>query len=298
MSFFRRLLNLLLPYLKETDLVSCAFNESPIASLVTTTDGKVLEVNKSFTLLMGYSSSEIVGENMSLLKSGEHDHNFYKNLWKNLKRLQNHSFEIYNRSKNNNILLVKEQIQFVTNNSQEYFIISLEDITQRKEQEQRQQHLATHDPLTGLANRALLDDRYRHAVLNAQRNHSKLGIMICDLNEFKEINDTYGHNFGDEVLKEVSLRLQRLVREGDTVARYGGDEFVVIMEQIECNNKQEIKRTIAEKLDFSMSWNAIRCQVSVSIGYAYFPTDGTTFEQLINRADLRMYDSKRNYYGY
>jgi len=276
-----------------------AFNSLPIATLVVTNSGKIVEVNHKFLTLLGYKSKDVIGENMSLFKSGEHDALFYKNLWEKLLQSETHSFEIYNRCKDGRVLLFKEQVQLVKRSSDEdFFIITLEDITQQKKQESRQLHLATHDPLTGLANRALLNDRYQHAILNAKRSHSKLGVMICDLNEFKQINDEYGHTFGDEVLKNVASRLEEFVRESDTVSRYGGDEFIIIFEQINNNTVvDEMYASLMRKLHFDMEYNGNTCDVSASLGYACFPEEGTTFEQLVNVADMKMYNAKKAYYG-
>jgi len=298
MSIFSTISNLFSRKTFSPSTLSMAFNASPVAMLVVTIDGKVLQSNDRFSSLLGYSSNDIVGENMSLLKSSKHDNHFYGVLWQKLLRYDSHSFEIYNRCKDGTVLLFKEQIQKVKDDISEYFIITLEDITQQKKQESRQVHLATHDPLTGLANRALLNDRYKHAILNAKRNHSKIGIMICDLNEFKQVNDVHGHTFGDEVLKSFASRLTSLVRESDTVSRYGGDEFIIILEQVHNNKKvEDVYEMLLKELQFNVKYDGSECDVSASLGYACFPEEGTTFEQLVNVADMKMYDSKKCYYG-
>jgi len=300
MQVFSTVMNLFSRHISPSPLSthSIAFSASPVAMLVVRTNGQIVQINDKFTSLTGYSSQDIVGENMSLLKSSKHDNRFYNELWKQFKEHGTHSFEIYNRCQDGRVLLFKEQIQKVAISSDEYFIITLEDITQQKKQETRQVHLATHDPLTGLANRALLNDRYKHALLAAKRNHSKLGVMICDLNEFKQVNDLYGHTFGDEVLKNFALRLSSLVRESDTVSRYGGDEFIVIFEQINNGVKvEEVYNMLLEKLRFKVEHDGSTCEVSASLGYACFPDEGTTFEQLVNVADMKMYNSKKSYYG-
>jgi len=300
MQVFSSVMNLFSRQISRTPLstLTIAFSASPIAMLVVKANGQIVQINDKFVSLTGYSSKDIVGENMSLLKSSKHDNRFYNELWKKFKEHETHSFEIYNRCQDGRILLFKEQIQRVEISSDAYFIITLEDITQQKKQESRQIHLATHDPLTGLANRALLDDRYKHALLTAKRNHSKLGVMICDLNEFKQVNDLYGHTFGDEVLKNFASRLSSLVRESDTVSRYGGDEFIVIFEQINNGVKvEEVYNMLLEKLRFDVEHDGSTCEVSASLGYACFPDEGTTFEQLVNVADMKMYNSKKSYYG-
>lgn len=298
MGLFVKLFSKLLSNTADDGVLSFGFKESPIASLIVTEKGEILQVNNSFLKMMGYKEEELLHENMSIFKSFKHDNAFYKNLWKNLDLHKEYSFEIFNRDKNGAIIHLKGRVQFVKSSKKEYFIVSFEDITQQRLHEQRQQHLATHDPLTGLANRALLTDRYEHAILNAKRHHTKLGIMICDLNEFKQINDSYGHNFGDAVLKEVSKRLESLIRASDTVARYGGDEFILILEQIGSVNVEEMKKEIHNHLTFDINYENESCRINTAIGHACFPSDGTTFEQLVSVADNNMYDAKREYYGY
>lgn len=297
MSFLKKIKQLFITT-HNSELSSIAFIKLPLSGLITDMNGDILSVNEKFTELTSYSESEALGENMSLLKSGEHDNLFYKNLWSTLLKIDEYSFEISNRCKGGEILIMQESIQRTLIAGKEYFVITLEDITESKKQEKRQLHLATHDPLTGLANRALLADRYKHAILNAQRNHTKLSVMLCDLNEFKQINDNYGHNVGDEVLKEVAFRLKSIVRESDTVARYGGDEFLIILEQVEESHVQDINALINENLDFTMFIEGNECRVSLSSGYACFPSDGTIFEQLVSLADIKMYDAKARYYGF
>ena len=298
MNFFSNISNLFTLKSKETSCYSFAFEYSPVATLILSKEGKIVQVNETFTDLLGYRAHDIIGESMSFLKSSEHDSLFYKALHKKISETKKHTFEIYNRCKDGSILLFQEHVTSVEHSSKDFYIITLEDITQKRKQENRQLHLATHDPLTGLANRALLNDRYKHALLNAQRNHSKLGILICDLNEFKSINDEYGHNFGDEVLKAIALRLEDLVRESDTVARYGGDEFIIILEQVGSGEKVKEKlESIMNELTFTLEHNNQSCDISASIGHACFPEEGTTFEQLVGAADLKMYKAKNSFYG-
>lgn len=298
MKSFLKLFSKLFSNSLSNELFIHAFKDSPVASLIVSINGEILEVNSSLLKLMGYTEKELIGANMSLFKSFKHNNTFYKNLWSNLKKATEYSFEVINRDKFGKLLEIKEQVKFVKCSTQKCFIITFEDITEQNIQEKRQQYLATHDPLTGLANRALLKDRYDHAILNAVRHHTQLAVMVCDLNGFKEINDDYGHNFGDEVLKEVSNRLDRLVRESDTVARYGGDEFILILEQVESISVEEMKNNILNRLTFDLKYNEDTCRVNTAIGYSRFPSDGTTFEQLISVADNNMYDAKREYHGF
>jgi len=299
MKFFSYLKHIFTNHSEVQDLSSLAFVNSPTSCFIADKDGKFVEVNHSFTKLNGYTNKELIGEPLSILKSGKHNNQFYKNIWIKSLELDSYSFEIYNRCKNTNIILMLEKVAKVKSNGNTYFLVTQEDITDKKKLENRQQHLATHDPLTNLANRTLLMDRFSQAVFHAKRKHNKIAVFLCDLNEFKDVNDTYGHNFGDKVLKAVANNLRNVIRDGDTVARYGGDEFVIIVEQLKMED--EIKTILAEikrKSTLSVEDDAVSCDVSMSIGHAIFPSDGVAFEQLINLADTRMYDAKKDYYGY
>nr|WP_321268023.1 sensor domain-containing diguanylate cyclase [uncultured Sulfurimonas sp.] len=280
------------------ELSNIGFMESPSASLILDEKATILQVNKSFSELTGYSHDEAINKPVSFLKSGEHDHKFYKNLWHSILNHTKHEFEIYNRCKNGNQILVKEKIKKLSINGNNYFISIMEDITEHKKIFNRHMHLATHDPLTGISNRLLFEDRISHAIKNAARSSKKVALIMCDLNEFKDINDTYGHNFGDEALKEVAKTLQTSIREVDTVCRYGGDEFVILLEQIHSRKEvEDIINKIKLKFPLLVTKKEKQCHVAISIGYSIFPEHGTNYEQLFTIADSKMYDSKNHYYG-
>lgn len=278
-------------------LTSLAFMASPVASAIVTDTGVIVDVNYSFAQMMGYEREEMLGERMSLLKSGEHNDAFYKDMWQRLLSTGQHDLELYNRKKNNTIILVRQKITHIKNAAKSYFITTQEDITEQRKLLERNNYLATHDPLTGLANRALFNDRFAHSLLNAARTGKKMGLLMCDLNEFKSINDNEGHSFGDKVLQACARKLQESVRKSDTVARYGGDEFTIILEHIE--NYDEVKekmQEIASQLPIAVSHEQSECDITMSIGYAVFPEDGLSVEQLFRIADMKMYDAKNNYY--
>ena len=280
------------------DLSLLAFSQTPVATVLTDLEGTILNINHSFTSLTGYTPSDIKGHKMSLLKSGEYNNAFYKSFYTKLNSSKTHALEIYNRCKNDQVLLMKEKIVHIQSNGAHYYIVTLEDITEQKKQSDRFQHLAMHDMLTGLPNRTLLRDRFSHARLNATRNGKKLAILMCDLNEFKEINDTYGHNAGDVTLKSIAEKLEESLRTSDTIARYGGDEFVIILEQI--NNMDEVSNiinTLNSSFPLTIDTADGTFEVCLSIGYSLFPNNGTTFDQLLNSADDKMYKEKERYYG-
>lgn len=281
----------------DLDLIPFAFMKSPLALVITDNNGKILHVNHSFFELYGYSNLELIDKSMSILKSGKHDNAFYKELWSEFEESNKHSFEIFNRCKDDTVVLIQEHVTSFMNNNNEYFISTHENITDKKKLSDEYKYLATHDLLTGLANRKLLYDRFSHASLNTLRNNKRISLILCDINEFKDINDDYGHNFGDTVLVKIANKLKELVRDCDTVSRYGGDEFVIIMEQVDNTNKHlnaidKIKSSFPISLEIKES----TCDVNVSIGHATFPDDGDNFEQLLNIADINMYEDKKRFY--
>ena len=280
------------------DLSLQAFLQSPVATVITDLQGMILNINHSFTKLTGYSELDVKDQKMSLLKSGEHNNAFYKSFLNKLMINSSYEIEIHNRCKSGQILLMSEKIVKANCNKSSYFIITLEDITEQKKISERYQHLAMHDMLTGLPNRTLLKDRFSHALSNAVRSSKKLAILMCDLNEFKQINDTYGHNIGDFALKATAKMLQKNLRISDTISRYGGDEFVVILEQI--NSVKEVDNvvdTLNTIFPLKIEVRGNNFDISMSVGYSLFPQDGTTFEQLLDLADRKMYIKKDSYYG-
>jgi len=281
------------------DLSSFAFMGSPMPSFISSLDGVILNINKAFTHLTGYDKNESINKPISILKSGQHNNLFYKELWEQLLKFDTHNYEIYNRCKNGTILLMQISVTKIKHSDTNYFIVTLADITQQRKLENRQQHLATHDPLTGLANRTLLKDRFSQAILHANRNNKKVALFLCDLNDFKNVNDNYGHNFGDKVLITVANKLTSLVRDSDTVARYGGDEFIIITDNLQNEAEAlDILHELKTKTTILVEDAGNSSEISMAVGHAIFPSNGTQFDQLVSIADIKMYDSKKESYGY
>ncbi len=168
-----------------------------------------------------------------------------------------------------------------------------------KVQEEKNRYLAYHDVTTGLANRALFNDRLDHALAQAERHAWSLAVMFIDLDKFKSINDTYGHDIGDKVLQIVAARLQTCVRDEDTVSRVGGDEFLcLLMEVNEDANVANIAESMIGKISEACELNDVKLIVKPSIGIAIYPRDGTTAEVLLKNADAAMYKAKQDSEGY
>ncbi len=255
--------------------------------------------NLAFSMLSGYAASEIISEKMSMFKTGRHDHAFYEEMWKKLEKTGLYEGEIWTRCKDASEVLLLEKIQRVEFQSKHYYQYVLEDVTESRKLVERYRYLAMHDSLTGLANRSLAKDRFTHALLNSVRAGEKLGILLCDLNEFKEINDSYGHHTGDMLLIEIGNILKRSVRQGDTVARIGGDEFLIIIERLHREDELDhLVMKIKKELQKSIEVEGQMIDMSLSIGDVSSPRDGVTYEDLLKVADMKMYNDKERYYGY
>jgi diguanylate cyclase (GGDEF)-like protein len=163
---------------------------------------------------------------------------------------------------------------------------------ERERSSERLLHMATHDALTGLPNRVLLADRFSHAGSRAQRSHSAFSVMFIDLNGFKQVNDTYGHEMGDELLKSVGVLLKECIREADTLSRISGDEFVILLEDTTWENAEKVAGKIQARLKQPLSVRGIQLNIGLSLGIAVYPEDGMTMNDLLKMADERMYSAK------
>ncbi len=227
----------------ELKLAAGVFKDSSEAIMITDRDTRILRVNPAFTRITGYSAKEVIGKTPRLLKSGQHDKEFYRALWEALLGDGVWQGEVWNRRSDGGVFPVWQTITAVRERSGEIvqYISIFSDITEKKISEQRIFHLAHYDVLTGLPNRASFHDQFEHTLLHAQRHDEQIALLFLDLDHFKLINDASGHPAGDELLKQVATRLQGLIRAEDTVARLGGDEFTVLLPEIRlqrrCRNR-------------------------------------------------------------
>lgn len=282
-------------YRNKGSLFEQIFLNSPASLSVTDENGVILYANEAFQSLTGYSSDELLGNNLSLMKSSKNTPDFFKYFWEKLLTQKTFNGKIWNQHKDTLHALHSVSITTITLD-RTYYLSTYIDVTKESELLERQHYLAYHDSHTGLANRSLFEDRLTHAINNASRIGSSIGILYCDLNEFKQINDDFGHATGDNVITEVAKRLQSFFRTNDTVARFGGDEFVIIVEHLTDNTQlslmtDSLRRKIAEPMGEE------KLNISMSIGFASFPQEGLTKEQLLAIADDRMYHNKNQFYG-
>jgi len=252
-------------------------------------------VNPAFSQLTGYDAEEVIGKNPRILQSGQHGVEFYDLMWRTLLECGHWKGEIWNRRKDGSIIaewLTINTIRGEDGGISKYAGL-FSDITEKKRDEERVRSLAYFDPLTHLPNRRLLIDRLSLAVASAHRHSKPMAVMFLDLDLFKRINDTFGHDVGDQVLIEVANRLQACLREGDTVARMGGDEFVILMPEL--GDPSDAAR-LAERIILSIKQPLLvaerELQVTTSIGIALYPDDGLDADSLLKCADTAMYQAK------
>lgn len=273
------------------------FNSTTECIVVTDMNQRILRVNSAFMTLTGYDSEEAVGQTLGkLLKSGMHDDDFYKSMWKALNEKGNWQGEIFDRRKDGSLFPARHNISAVKDsqgNVFQYISIFL-DITDQKRAEEQIQYLAEYDQLTNLPNRTLFNDRLKHSIERANRSNNKIGLMFIDIDGFKEVNDTYGHQAGDELLQHFAQYLLDAVREEDTVARLGGDEFTIILEELHNAENaiivaDKILQSVADKIKLTEQ----EVIIGASIGISIYPDNGDNAQNLLKNADVAMYQAKK-----
>lgn len=277
-------------------LAGKVFNHAREGIMVTDIKGVIIEVNDAFTRITGYSREEALGQNARILQSGRQSPVFYKDLWQALATHQYWEGEIWNRRKSGEVYVEWLTISAVCNarNEIQHFVGLFSDITAMKDFQQQLQHIAHYDALTHLPNRVLLAERLQQALIHSQRHHSMVAIAFLDLDGFKAINDLHGHDVGDRVLITIAERLKSALRDGDTLARIGGDEFVAVITSMEklANIELVLQRLVSAAAEYLNLDNRV-LQVTASIGVTLFPQDGVDAEQLIRHADQAMYIAKQ-----
>lgn len=280
--------------------VAAAAFETEEGIIITDSKGTILQTNKAFTLISGYSADEAIGKTPAILSSGRQDADFYRRLWGTLAKERSWRGEIWNKRKNGEIFPEWLTITGVPDafGRVSHYVAVFSDITERKAKEEQIRRLAFYDALTGLPNRRLLHDRFEQALRKSARQADHGAVLFMDLDRFKQLNDTHGHEAGDELLKEVGLRAQSCVRENDTVARMGGDEFVVLLEGLsaEAEAARQQAQRVAEKIRLALDRPyEIQGEIhhsSPSIGVCMFSGKSTSVAELLRRADLSMYEAK------
>ena len=271
------------------------FENTEEAIIIADSKGKVISVNSAFTNIYGYVIEDIQGRNLNLLHSGLQDKNFYKNMWNQITEKGLWRGKIINKTKNGDNIPVWATIKQITDASGNIVNFSAiqTDLREIESSQAKADYLAYHDSLTGLYNRVNFEEYLAHALFMAKRNENILAILFIDLDRFKVINDTLGHDIGDQVLITVAARLQTTLRDSDFISRWGGDEFVVILENINSASDTAIVATnLVDALKEPMKINEHHLVTTASIGIALFPENGKDANTLIKHADSAMYQAK------
>ncbi len=284
--------------LQDLTLAERVFEHSMEGMAITDPKGSIIRVNPAFRLLTGYSDDDVVGRNMSVLSSGNHDREFYAAMWEQMTKTGSWQGEIWNRRKDGRLFLESINITAIYNESGQisYFTSLFRDVTDLRDKEQQIRHMAYYDELTGLPNRRLLKDRLGMALASASRRNSQLAVVFLDVDHFKRINDNFGHSSGDQVLIELAERLKTATREEDTLARIGGDEFVILLSSIsDYSDIAAVGRRVMHALEkpFLLT-DGTNTQTTLSMGASVFPDDGANVEDLLQHADTAMYSVKES----
>ncbi len=270
------------------------FDDSRDAIYITGKDGAFIDVNEAFINLFGYTREEILKLNAKMAYVTQEDQKYFKKIIK--EKGYTKDFEIKLKKRDGGIMDCLVTVMAKRNEKGEIIGYQgiIRDITAAKQAEDTIRHMAYHDALTGLPNRILFNDRLVMAMTNSLRTGKKVAIMMLDLDKFKQVNDVFGHKIGDLLLKAVSERLGRMLRKGDTVARMGGDEFMIILPEI---SYEYVANMIAEKIIEIFQWpfrlEGKELSVTTSIGVSIFPKDGKDTDTLMKHADIAMYSSKK-----
>ncbi|HEY6896521.1 MAG TPA: PAS domain-containing protein [Rhodocyclaceae bacterium] len=293
---------------KETEealrLAASVFHNSAEGVLITDAAGIILSVNPAFSEITGYGEAEVLGKKPSLLRSDHHGTDFYRAMWDSLTRDGRWQGEIWNRRKSGDTYLEWLTINRIDDRdgTPVRYVSVFHDVTEMRRKDERIRHMAFHDALTGLPNRTLLLDRLEHAVARAKREGGRLSITFIDLDRFKGVNDTLGHDIGDLLLQQVAQRIKDRLRAADTLARMGGDEFVVLMEDLgEADHCATLAQDLIGEIAQPMALRGHPIEIGASMGMAFYPEDGADPLELMKRADMAMYAAKaagRNTYRF
>lgn len=286
---------LLHPYLN-LQLAERVIEASLEGVMITNAEGRIEFVNPAFTHTTGFSAEEVMGKTPAVLSSGRHPKAFYDEMWHTLHAHGYWRGEIWNRHKSGRLYLERLTITSILNEGGaiSHFAALFNDITHIRENEDQIRKLAYYDALTQLPNRRLLEDRLEHGLRHAHRHQQRLAVLFLDLDHFKQVNDSLGHAAGDELLLEVSRRMAARLREDDTLARFGGDEFIVLLpDVIDIEEVTAIARRLLEVVGQAVCLNDQHFRVGGSLGISLYPDDASNAEQLLQHADAAMYRAKQ-----
>ena len=280
----------------ERELASIIYRNSSQGMMITDINNNIISINSAFTEITGYNETDVLGKNPCILSSGKHDKQFYNDMWESINTSGKWSSEIYNKHKNGHVYCELLSINLVKNKlgATDYYVSLFNDITEHKNAQETIHKQANFDSLTHLQNRAMFKIKLEKQRLISNRNKLPFALLFLDLDHFKNVNDSLGHEIGDLLLVEASTRIMHSVRETDIVARFGGDEFTIILPDIkdtDCIDRvaQDIILQLSKPFDLGLN----KVYVSASIGIAIYPDDADTISGLLRNADQAMYKAKQ-----
>ena len=276
-------------------LLAVVFESTTEGIIIADKDKKIIAVNEPFTQMTGYTQDDVLGKDPSLLGSGLHDKAFFEAMWKEIARQGSWRGEMWDRRKDGEAFPVLQAISQVSaeDGTLTHYVSILTDITALKKSQEHLDFLAYHDPLTKLPNRSLFNERLEHACQLAKREQGKLAVIFLDLDRFKTINDSLGHQIGDKLLIASARRLTNLLRASDTIARLGGDEFIILLEEVD--DPQAIAvlcRDLITAFEAPFTIDGHSLHITPSMGISLFPQDGQDVDTLVKNADAAMYRAK------
>ena len=274
--------------------LSQAVEQNPGVTIITNNRGQIEYVNSVYSTLSGHKLEDVIGTLPDILNPKLVDKTTLSSIWMALEAGRIWQGEVHNKYDDGYLRWENARISPVKNknNRTTHYVILQDDATQQREQREQLEYMALHDSLTDLPNRTLFNDRLKQALKIAKRSNEPLAVMLMDINNFKEINDTMGHQVGDEILKEISTRLLEIIRGGDTVARMGGDEFLMLLPNASPDNQTQFINRVNAVLDTPFLVGRRAFEIRASIGIAQFPDDGDEPEMLLKHADIAMYAAK------
>lgn len=279
------------------ELAASVFYHSRDGIMITDLDGTILAVNHGFSTITGYQPDEVVGRNPRFLKSGRQGPDFYRAMWDTILRDGHWQGEAWNRRKDGSDYAERITISAVPDaqGRPHHYVAVCADITTASEQRRMLEQRSNFDALTGLPNRLLLQERLNRAIGRARGDGRQVALAFIDLDGFKGVNDSLGHVAGDQLLATMAQRLQKALRVSDTLARFGGDEFVAVLPELKDESLlASLVERLIEAARLPVALEQRQVQLSASVGVAIFPRDGDTPEQLLSKADQAMYAAKRS----
>lgn len=281
---------------EEQHVAAAVFQTSAEPMLITDAQSRVERCNPAFEILLGYSEEELIGQNPRIFASAHHDVSFFQELWEELHSTGHWRGTVWNRHKDGSLLAQQVTISAIHDDCGQvsHYVAVYTDVTEQVLREEEVRHQAYHDTLTGLPNRNLLMDRIAHASKAAKRDDKSFAVLFLDLDGFKPINDRYGHRAGDLLLKEIARRLIDRCRGSDTVARYGGDEFIVLLRDTDdVEIVGAVAQSLIDQISTPVNLGGVNHHVQASVGIALYPQHADGVGALLKRADQAMYQAKK-----